>query len=724
MKKIRSIALLLAAVLLFSGVPLCPRAMQEENAAAESSAAESGFLFGDEQAGLYWEEAEQRLTFRSGAQSVPLTRTDIGALTGTAKNEARSLLLVQYADASNTRFWANSYTSCMKPGTFSLRRTAEGAELTLDFSKEKEQFSAVLRFSLQGGQLSVSLPLDQIREYGETRVLKLRVLPAMLGGLPADEGYVILPDGSGMAIAYDNTVKGEYSAPVYGADAALTKRTSVGRQETACLPLIGAVNGSSAVAAYVADGDAQAIVSAKTGDGITTAAFEAEYRQMDTTVLADSAWNEREIYRISDRPAADLFTVRYAVLTGDRAQPAGVAAVYRQHLEDLGYFRRADSGTPMVFAAFGAVKKQKTFLGIPYTGTVTTTSLRQLPQMVEAFAAAGVDSSVWGLYGFLKGGMYATDPSVMKLDRAVGGMSDLRSLVRTADEHGAQILPASDLSRAWRTSLFSRFSCVKKLDGAYARVYAFKRNLGTPDKARYHLLSGLAAIEKNTDRALRSLGAETDGLLLGGLGDTIYADHGSADTTRGRFAAAAQACVEKAAQAGGAWVDGGSVYALRAASGAVNVPDSSSGYDFESFALPLYTMVFAGRLPISGTPLWAEAGTRTDELRLKALATGMLPCVAVTAEDPVVYQNTALDMLIGTQYEQRIAAAAEIYAEFCRIRRPLAGMTITGFARTDAVWCVTYENGTTLYANFSSAEQTVGTSVIPPLTCIEAQKEG
>lgn len=646
--------------------------------------------------------------------------------TKAVKNAMRSAVMVHYIDANKTEFWANSYVSCIKKDTVTFKKPKKGNGTIVEynFSREKENFIIPVQFSLEKDGIVAGADFSEIKENGKAKILSVRLLPYAVSGNKNENGYVIIPDGCGSAVAFNSTASGEAGVMIYGDDPTLTKREQITAPQAVSIPLIGAVYNDYATAAYIKSGagDASYYVKASGTDSeYTSAAFDFNYRSMDITVLADRAWNEREVYQVSSQTNKNTPQLVIKFLEGVTAQPAGIASVYREYLIGNTEIAKEYEEPSCIFEVFGAVKKQKSFLGIPYMSTVTSTKVLQVEEMISEFSSVVSGNTMWMLYGFLNGGMYGKINDKFKLESAVGSNKDYDQLVKTAKENGAEVLPAVDMQHIYNAGLFSKKNAVKKMDNDYASQHFFKRNISTADKAFTWYLLKPNLLTKYTEKFIKNLKKKSySGALMIGASDEVYSDYSKNYISRNQTIEEYINQAKLLSQKGSVWQSGGNSYMLPVSNGAVNVPSKSNGYDFESFEIPMYQLVFSGIIPISAVPINANE-SNYNKLRLKNIETGMIPHFRVTAESPAVYEDTQLDFLLNTEFKSWLESCKDICNEFNEIYADNNGVIINYKILGD-VRCVTYKSGLTVCVNYGKETYNESGLNIEPMSYIIKQQ--
>ena len=102
------------------------------------------------------------------------------------------------------------------------------------------QYNVTLCYSLSGDALRVQVPVERIGYPAEYPIKTLQVLPYFCAAPAGSEGWLLVPDGSGAQIRFDNgkTLQTPYYSDLYGWDEALSRESRT--QETESLfPVFG-----------------------------------------------------------------------------------------------------------------------------------------------------------------------------------------------------------------------------------------------------------------------------------------------------------------------------------------------------------------------------------------------------------------------------------------------------------------------------------------------------
>jgi len=130
-------------------------------------------------------------------------------------NDDRGALLSQYPDLANEKIYVlrDSTQEFMKEQLEELFAEAgytrddyfdDASRYPVSGGAERPAFTITLRYALEGNSLVVSVPFDRIAYNHSYPIVRLDVLPFFGAGGLDDEGYLLVPDGSGAIINFNN----------------------------------------------------------------------------------------------------------------------------------------------------------------------------------------------------------------------------------------------------------------------------------------------------------------------------------------------------------------------------------------------------------------------------------------------------------------------------------------------------------------------------------------
>ncbi|MDQ6422889.1 DUF5696 domain-containing protein [Paenibacillus sp. LHD-117] len=592
---------------------------------------------------------------------------------------------------------------------------------------DKPSFTIPLDVRLDGESLVVSVPTSQIQESEGYRIRMLNMLSFFGAAGIGEQGYMMVPDGSGSLIYLNNGKSNQevYAQRVYGED----ENDNSGRRgqvaQSARLPVFGLKSGDAAWYAVV-----------EKGDGIATVNADVSGRNNSyNNVFAGFALrgeDELELYKgnrveeiqllTEERYAGDI-EVRYSFLSGDKADYSGMAEHYRNGLEASGVLKPLadESELPFFVTMLGAVDKRKSFLGVPYQGLVSMTTFDQAGAIADRLAGDGITNVRMRYMGWFGEGVNHEAPDRVKTESILGGAAGMRELASKLEGLGGKLYPDVAFQHVFRED--GRFAPAADAARFVTREQAertpYNRAFNSMDYELgiYYLLSPAKLpyyAEKFLER-FDKLKLSGSGLALRDLGDKLHADY---RTKRIVFRDTAKQIVqEQLGEIKDAYSDllvaGGNAYAFPYADRLINVPTDDSGFNLTDETIPFYQIVLHGYADYAGEPINLSNDQDIALHTLQSIELGMAPHFLWTHESSSKLKFTTFDAMYSTEYASWYDEAVEMYN---RANEALSGVRTARIAdhlrHSDDVTETRYDNGISVYVNYSDKAATVNGTTI------------
>ena len=637
--------------------------------------------------------------------------------TGVNKINRQSDLIVQYHNTSYVTDQVNSYTGAIKKGDFTWELIENGVAIRYYFPKQG--FVIPVQYVLEEDCLAASIISEGIEEEvwedpdtdpeKKQSVMNVALLPFMGAAGSDDEGYLIIPDGSGALIHFNNGRTGAaiYQQDVYGRDDALTIRKAATTTYDVNMPLFGIVRNGRALMAVVENGDYQAQLNAMVNGqltGYSNAYFAAQYIHMEANTIMPGSEHSTDVM-LPTNTFRDMgnFTVRYYPLAAENATYADVAAAYRAQLglkESI-----ADAATQQL-EMVASIPSIDTFLGVPYESVRVLTSYEQAAQTLRDFAAEGLNDLTLRYTGWSKQSVRGKMVTGLDLDNRLGGKKAFDGLRQAVKETGAEMVLAVDLIDIYEdgNGYWSLFAATDSVNSTAKQVPEFLQSTGyqDPEGKPWYLLSP-DKVPEAARKLAENLSGQVDGVSLSMLGNTVYSSFGKTGISRtsaGMYWQQALETLSGKIQTLSAKT--ASAYAFPYIEQVDATPCASSRFEVTDMEIPFYQMVTHGAMALYTEPVNEDGNVRKALLR--AIEYGMYPSWRVIAGD------TAL--LSGTDYASWHAASLDAWREEIKNTAawmaPLgvyAGMQMTGHEQVTATLSVTtYANGDMVLVNYGSED--------------------
>ena len=629
-----------------------------------------------------------------------------------ATEERRNAVLLVYSvDTYNNSNMASSYTASVQQKGLTMEAVDNGVILYFDFPGELERYTIPVQFTLVKDRLNVEILFDRIRTYGEVTVTTIDLMPYFGAGTATDEGYLLVPDGSGALIEFGKTNRDAevYSQPVYGKDPVLTNFRQMEQLQEARLPVFGLNKNGQGFVAYARQGACEATVNAGQPGKISIYShlhFSFTYTQRDSYTLDDKDFNAQTVYVNAEKSSTVNPVVTYLFLE-DRTDYVGMANTLRDYLvETEGYMRTTAVDPRLYLEMFGGATQKKNLLGISYNTLQVATTLSDVQDIVTALRdKVNVDMSVM-LYGFQKNGMY-NNAYNWSFDSAFGGTKAFEALCSYAASNHITIFPALDFQSLYKGN---RSNIARRISGDYVTEGLRKIHTGEVDETKLWYLQSPSHTALLAKKFLESqtIPAGT-GVFLPAYGRSVYADYQKDKTlVRSEALAFVKQTLEVANNQ--AAVNGGNLYAVSQSSAVLQAPLSSSGFLVETAEVPFYTILLHGLNSFAGSPI-NEADNPTEHF-LRCIADGYALNFRLTEKSSHTLKKTDLNYLLSTEFS---AWEEEIVSMVSRLDE-LNGTNdrfITDYYQEGDVTVTTYDNGTKVYVNFGTVEAVINGQTVP-----------
>ncbi|WP_426334557.1 DUF5696 domain-containing protein [Paenibacillus silvae] len=573
-----------------------------------------------------------------------------------------------------------------------------------------------VHYRLEDGRLRVSIPENGI-EYPEAmKIQSLSLLPFFGASGPKEEGYSLVPDGSGSLIYFNNkkTYTSPYSTALYGSDHAINQLTQIQKEQKARMPVFGMSYGDNGYLAVIDKGDAVASVEADISGRLNqynTVHPSFALSSMEEVTLTNG-WRSSTVKRFQAEPFHNEMAVVYEFLNADDASYSGMASRYRDYLIGQKKLTRLadDTTLPFYVELIGGIPKKKFFLGIPYNAYEPLTTFEEAQDIVKEMQDLGVKDIQLQYSGWFNGGVHHDLPKFIQVDKKLGGIKGLQSLQAYMQENGFGLYPdVSFLEVFPGADAFRKSYASRQITGKLAQVFPYRMSTFTRDEEASpgYVLSpeAVPGIVNGFMQDYAPLGLK--GISLRDLGDQLHSDYNRAKVINREQAK--QVVVEqleqvKASSDASLLLEGGNVYASPYARHIVDAPMSSSGFNITDETVPFFQLVYHGYIQYTGKA-WNMAEDQ-DSLKqmLRAIETGSAPYYTWFHADPSAIKLTGFDELYSADYRRWIQESADRYAELNEVLHDVQNQTIVKHEKLSAgVYQTTYEKGKTVIVNYNDA---------------------
>lgn len=624
--------------------------------------------------------------------------------------QMQSAMLVTFVNEAGASDVSASYTSSVKKGGATMYRVENGFRVEYDFPKE--EFTVPLEIMLDGDALCCRILTQEITERGQNRVQKIELFPYFGAGSTADNGYVIVPDGCGARMNFNNgkIECAQYNEKIYGRDVNFDLIRSFSNKQPIYLPIFGIRKNDAALLAVVTEGAAAGSVKAGVSGRISsynTVACEFELLAVDSYTMGETVGSRvKQVSILQDGTTTyDTLAVCYFPLSGEQANYAGMATRYRQYLIEKQGLKQSTTGDSVLFLeTLGAIRKEKSVLGFPVTLTQPITKFAAAQKMLADLKGRGVDRIALQYNRADNASVYGKPASKIALCGKLGGKSGYSALRQAATVQGATVYLNTEwqMIEKWGNGFSSFRNAAKIISGNPAQWMPFNIATRFKDKTKavdLLRMSSLTKLSERLDKSLTKAGITAIG--TGSAGNLLYSDFAQADWNRQDSAEAITVAAQLLATDRQMLVSGGNAYLLPMASGVIDVPACSSEFDVMDETIPLMAIVLRGYVDFASTPVNLSSDSRG--MLLNAIETGaMLHYYILDNSNNQIaqLQDTVYTKLFSADYDAWKDTIAAQYKELTAALADVKGATITGHERLPSgVTRTIYDNGVSYLVN-------------------------
>lgn len=748
----------LAAVIAVSAASMPVWSDNEDTAdiadASEEAAAEQDV--GEEETGTFVTEEEAMADMKVYAENSKLALY---------VNEKTAVFMIE-DKGSGHKWWSSYYNSdpsnktkvSKRNTTLSIdvvgteSKTVESSVRAYDTNvgKKCEKIENGVRFTFTYNKYSIDIPLEIVinadgtfsatvpssliaenrpetdPETKETgyQLLNVHVLENFGAAGYDEEGMMIVPDGSGAVINYNNgTAYGDnntFESKVYGEDLAVGKLYAGDIIEKVTMPVMANINktAGAGLVMIATDGDAYAIEHAMvTGQNVTdlnACWFEFTLRTRDNYFMGNNN-TALTVYEAEGIKAGNLTTTYYPIY-GDDISYADVANIYRDYLiNKIGVQKKTVSDSaPFYLTLYGGTVKTQSILGFPAKVQTAATTYAEALEIIKKLENNGVTNIKIIYEDFNEAGIVGKIAASFEYSSKLGGKGAYNDFKNYVTSKGYDLYPSCDIMEFYESGNGYSFTLnsSKQITKAYATQTPFELAFGLPHltKSSWTILSPyyFTDIFTKLSNSFRQEGAS--GISLNQASNTLYSDF-SRENKDGRAYIVREDTIgiltegyQKLKDSGlSIMTENANQYILPYADQIKDVPLYSSNYDIFDYDIPFAQMVLHGLVPYTTKAINRSADA--EELRMFALVTGTPIHYEMMYTNPNKFADSEYDYLYYTNYTGWMDRAVSEYKLFDEIVKSVSDAKITKYERLDdGSVQSTFDNGNVIRVNTKTGE--------------------
>ena len=653
----------------------------------------------------------------------------------TGYDEERELYeIVKYKELS-TLVKRRLYDIFYNEMDYTRERAIEENESYGYFEKfEKVRFEIAIEIVLTDKGVRTTILRDSIVENDATKIAKVSLYPLFGTAVSIDdlgdptEGYIVLPDGSGAVIDFNNGkyFQNAYNKRLYGQDLTQLPYKMAEQQQKINMPVYGMVKEHGGFAAIITEGDAMAWLNADVSERIDSynKVFTSfSFREVESVVIG-SGFNQYGVDLWTEEIVHTDFTVEYQFLDGQDNSYVGIAKAFREYLEDRYGLSKKDQTTQTVLTTefIGAYDRKEFFLGVPYYTNESMTTFDQAQEIVGLLSDKGLDTMNVLYQGAINGGLSQDLNNRVDFEKSLGGQKDYEALeeyLKSLDidlYQSINIVTAKDYHK-----MFDQFRyTASRIRGSHAMMFNYHYPSRLPySETPFEHSSDAYVINPLYYEAIynRMIKDYTfDHLELSLMGSMIAGHYTDNQTIYQQYALWLQerflSQIDQEMM-----LNNPLYYAFESASYITELPVEATLYSIIDDQIPLLQLVLSGVVDYSSSSINLANDRSVQYQFLKHIETGSNLKYTLTYDDSRELLNTEYNYYMATDYRNWLDTIEQQVEELDDLG--IHQGTLVNHERiANNVYRVTYSHGLTILINYNLRSVTMGAYIIPSLSYV------
>ncbi len=668
-----------------------------------------------------------------GTQSRILNNYKVFDINKPRKGENKDEILAQYPDYANEKIYVLRETDnkgqlqwmedqFVAVGYTQAEYDTDVARYETESSHDKPIFNVEMEYTLEDDGLRVSIPMSSIQYKKEYPIVELRPLAFFGAGGLTDEGFILIPEGSGGIIKFNNGKQSQssYKADVYGWDYGVY-RDAVVDETRATLPVFGISSGDSSFLCIMEQGSTYAYLEADVSGRYNSYNFAAANYYLVHNALMDlSAKSDKTVRMFQDKLPDEVISQKYIFI--DKNDYSSMATTYREYLMSRHpeLVKKTESDLPVAIELIGAVDRTKHVFGIPTRQPDELTSYKEAKGVVEQLLSYGITDLNIKYNGWFNEGIIHEAPNKVDLISELGSKKDFKELVSYTNENNVKLYLESTFQFVYGNNMMDNFMRIR--DSAkfvnrkivdlvpYNPIY-----FGETDYLYTYNLAKPSYYLDNMDSYAKEISEYgVKNIAFGDIGETLSADY---DTKKGTSREQAQnlqaAKLSELKQEGyHMMINTGNIYAVPYVDFIVDVNLSTKGYNIIDQEIPFFEIVLHGLVSYAGSAL--NLAQDYEKAILKTAETGAGLYYIFMDASSFELQDSRYNRYFSADFNEWSEDTKNMYQKMKKDFGHLYNQFIVNHQElANGVYMTEYEDGTQVIVNYNESAYTHNGKEIP-----------
>jgi len=589
-------------------------------------------------------------------------------------------------------------------------------------SNDKPIFNITMTYKLDGDDLLVEVPLSEMEYKSEYPIYTLTPLPFFGAGDKMQEGYMLVPEGGGAIINFNNgkVSQNSYYANIYGWDMCLSRKAVV-HNTRATYEVFGISDTNDSFICMLEGGKSYAAVTAdisgKTNSyNYVNAVYSiCQREQYDVGDIANS-----EIYKYIETLPDETLSQRYSFV--DSGSYVDMAKDYANILhEKYGKYLalNSDASTPVSVEIVGAVDKVKQILGVPVSKPLKLTTYKEAEEMITELHDEGMDNLSIKLTGWCNGGVAQKLLKSTRTINVLGSKKDVQNLSNTAKNLGVNLYLNGVTQYEYKSNIihgfFSYRDAAKFISKERAELYQYSAiTYAAREGAESYYLLHTDLAQKMSDNLVAATNKYGTGVCFEDDGKDLSADYYKKKTYSREQVLKLQEERFKSINDSGQnlMVNMGNDYAVPYTSIVTNMDLRGNDYTILDECIPFYQLAIHGYVNYTSDPINISGNDVETVLNCAEYGAGLN--FTLMKESSFALQKTLYTEYYGSDYSAWHDRMINIYNRYNSELGHTFNQEMTNHINiSDTLSCTTYADGTKVYVNYDYAEVEIDGFTVP-----------
>lgn len=598
---------------------------------------------------------------------------------------------------------------------------ADLARYSQESSQDIPIFNVSVVYRLEGGDLVVEVPYEDIDFKSDYPLTNVEVLPYFGAGGLEDEGYIIVPESGGCVIRFNNQRYDQnvYYSNVYGWDYC-TSRKAVVTETRNAFPMFAISKNGNSFMCLLEDGASFANINADvSGRNHNFNHASAGYSVLHYEAYDVGAKSSASFYVFENEVPQVTVKQRYRFVDTDSY--VKLANEYGEYLVEKypGLDKAAGADTPMVVDVIESVDKVQQKLGVPKSAPFALTTYDQTVEIADSLNELGIDNFDMKISGWMNDGYTHTVLTDVDYISELGGKKKFKNMISSLTGKGIDVYLDGQTEFAYNSGLTDGFVAFRDAarfntrENAELRDYSIVYYGQDEEAEAYYLLRPQYisdCFNTLTDFA-KEYGVNVS---LRNTGYILNSDFNPKNlTTREKIIGLQRQDFENAKNSGSKFIiNYGNDYAIEYADTITNMDISNTNNAIIDFDIPFYQIAIHDKVNYVGDPINMAEDAVYELLKSAEYGAGLQ--FQVMASDSSKLQDTKYTCFYGADFSNWKDSIGEIYNRYNSELSGTFDKEITDHYLTGKNVRVTeYENGTKVYVNYGYENETVDGVEIP-----------